>query len=359
LVKAVDAAYDQYEPTRAGRLIQEFVTEELSNWYVRLCRRRFWKGDYGTDKMSAYQTLYRCLETVSILSAPIAPFFMDRLYSDLNKVTGRQAETSVHLAYFPQIDESLIDAELEQKMSIAQRLTSLVLGLRKQERLRVRQPLQKIMIPPMGADFERRVNDVAHLVLSEVNVKEIAFMDDDSILVKDIKPDFKKLGPRFGKDMKKLAALINGFGQEEIATLEKEGKISATLDTGIEVEILRDDVQISTHDIPGWLVTSDGELTLALDITLTDELKDEGYAREVVNRIQNLRKDSGLEVTDKIAIQIETSPIIEQAIKNNLNYICAETLAGSLDVVEKVEGNDVKLVEVETGVEARILLNKI
>lgn len=359
LVQSVDAAYDQYEPTRAGRLIQEFVTEELSNWYVRLCRRRFWKGEYGTDKMSAYQTLYRCLETVAILSAPIAPFFMDKLYGDLNKVTGRKTETSVHLAYFPKVDESLIDTELEQKMSIAQRLTSLVLGLRKQERLRVRQPLQKIMIPVMDADFERRVNDVAHLVLSEVNVKEITFMKDDSILVKDIKPDFKKLGPRFGKDMKKLAVLINAFGQEEIAILEKEGKISATLDTGIEVEILRDDVQISTHDIPGWLVTSDGELTLALDITLTDELKDEGYAREVVNRIQNLRKDSGLEVTDKIAIQIETSTVIEQAINNNLDYICAETLADSLDVVGKIEGNDVKLVEVESGVEARILINKI
>lgn len=358
LIADVDAAYDDYEPMRAGRLIQNFVTEELSNWYVRLCRRRFWKGEYAEDKISAYQTLYRCLEVVSVLSAPIAPFFMDRLYNDLhpNKEGGFQ---SVHLADFPQYDSSVIDVDLERRMDIAQRVTTLVLGLRKQEKIRVRQPLRKIMIPLIDSAFEKQVEAVSDLILHEVNVKEIEFLKDtEGILVKDIKADFKKLGPRFGKEMKEVAALISKFDQSQIAELERTGLMKIELTNGSSAEIMRDDVQISTRDIPGWLVTSDGEITVALDITISPQLKDEGIAREFINRIQNLRKDSGLDVTDKIALKIQSSSEIESAIKNNLDYICAETLAGSLELVSEIEG-DSRIVEVEHGLETQIALQKI
>lgn len=358
LTKGVDDAYGDYEPTRAGRLIQNFVTEELSNWYVRLCRRRFWKGEYEKDKLAAYQTLYECLEKVAILSAPIAPFFSDRLFKDLNSVSCR-FEGSVHLAEFPSCDDSRINAVLEQKMDLAQRITSMVLGLRKQEQIKVRQPLQKVMLPAMSNDKMDLINDVSDLLLREVNVKELEFMDEhDNMLVKEIKPDFKKLGPRFGKQMKSVASAISGFSQEDISSLEREGKAIIKID-GEKVEISSDDALIITKDVPGWLVSTDGDLTVALDFTITDDLKDEGIAREFVNRIQNLRKDSGLDVTDKIALQIENHSEIERAIKNNLDYICAETLAGSLELVPELTGDSAKEVEVESGVETRIALQKI
>ncbi len=359
LIAEVDEAYEQFEPTRAARLIQDFVTEELSNWYVRLCRRRFWKGDYGQDKLSAYQTLYQCLEAVAIMSSPIAPFYMDQLYSDLDSVTGRGGKKSVHLADMPKSNTSCIDTDLEQKMNLAQRATSLVLGLRKQEKIRVRQPLQKIMVPAIDADFERQMKEVSQLILNEVNVKELTFMDEDNnMLVKQIKPDFKKLGPRFGKQMKAVAGAIQAMDQDGIAELERSGTFGLNID-GESVEITSEDVVISTQDIPGWLVSSDGEITLALDIEISDELRQEGLARELVNRIQNLRKDSGLEVTDRIAVKVEKHQFLDRAIENNLDYICAETLAGSLDLVDKVEGDDANNIELESELSTRISLVKV
>ena len=360
LIADVDAAYADYEPTRAGRLIQNFVTEELSNWYVRLCRRRFWKGEYGTDKIAAYQTLYTCLDTISILSAPIAPFYMDRLYRDLNVVTGRNSSESVHLTDFPEVDKLAIDTDLEERMSLAQRITSMVLGLRRQESIRVRQPLQKIMIPVVDEDFVRRVNDVSDVILREVNVKEIEFLDaTENVLVKEIKADFKKLGPRFGKQMKQVAAAINAFDQTKIAYLEHKGVTEIELDSNEKAEITRDEVLITTKDIPGWLVASESELTVALDVTITVPLREEGIAREFVNRIQNLRKDSGLEVTDRINLMIESHDDIVSAINNNLDYICTETLADSLKLVDNLNGDNSLEIEVETGIETRIALKKI
>jgi isoleucyl-tRNA synthetase len=359
LIKSVDQAYQNYEPTKAGRQIQNFVTDELSNWYVRLCRRRFWKADYGRDKLSAYQTLYRCLESVAILSAPIAPFFSDRLFKDLNEVTGRNSADSVHLAFFPPPDEKAIDLDLEQRMDIAKRTTSLVQALRKSEKIKVRQPLQRIMIPVVDDTFERQLHDVEAIILSEVNVKDIDYLTEASeVLVKEIKPDFKKLGPKFGKDMKALAAEISKFSQERIAEMEKTGATKVQIGSR-EVELSRDDVLISAKDVPGWLVASDKEITVALDITITDELKEEGIAREFVNRIQNLRKDSGLEVTDRIRLQIERRSEIEKAIENNLEYICAETLAGSLDLVSDLQGDDATRVEVDDNISTKIALQKI
>jgi len=359
LVLSVDKAYDEYEPTRAGRLIQNFVTDELSNWYVRLCRRRFWKGDYGQDKLAAYQTLYTCLETVAVLSAPIAPFFMDRLYKDLNGVSKRHTAESVHLADFPIAHEDAIDPDLEQRMDIAKRMTSLVQALRKSEKLKVRQPLQKIMVPIIDSTFERQLHDVEDIILSEVNVKELEYLHDAAdVLVKEIKPDFKKLGPKFGKEMKTLAAQINAFTPDQISQLEKDGNIKLMLNDQ-EVEINTEDVSITAKDIPGWLVAADGNITVALDITLSEELKEEGIAREFVNRIQNLRKDSGLEVTDKIHLRIERTAEIEQAIENNLDYICAETLAGSLDLVSKIESSGATVVEVDGNISTKIALEKI
>lgn len=359
LIKKVDKAYDEFEPTRAGRLIQNFVTDELSNWYVRLCRRRFWKGDYGEDKLAAYQTLYVCLESVALLMAPIAPFFSDRLFKDLNEVTGRNEAESVHLAFFPDFKDAIIDLDLERRMDIAKRTTSLVQALRKGEKIKVRQPLQKIMVPVVDPTFERQLRDVEDIILSEVNVKEIEYMRDASdILVKEIKPDFKKLGPKFGKDMKALATRINQLSQESINELEKDGKLLLKLDDR-KVEISSEDVVIAAKDVPGWLVTSDKEITVALDITITEKLKEEGIAREFVNRIQNLRKDSGLEVTDRIRLKIERRSEIEKAIENNLEYICNETLAGSLDLVADLQGDDATRVEVDENVSTKIALQKI
>lgn len=327
LIQQVEESYETYEPTRAGRLIQEFVTDQLSNWYVRLCRRRFWKSDDQQDKLSAYQTLYTCLETVSILGAPIAPFFMDQLFCDLNKVTDRHAVDSVHLALFPQADQALINTVLEDQMEVAQRTSSLVLALRKKENIRVRQPLQKIMVPVLSSDFAENILHVKDLILSEVNVKELELLDQgNDILVKSIKPNFKTIGPKYGKQMKSIAAMVAALTSDDIAHIESQGGWNGEVD-GAEVVLDLNDFEIAAQDIPGWLVASEGGLTVALDITLSEELKAEGIARELVNRVQNLRKDSGLEVTDRIILKVDTTEVIQHAIASNKAYVCAEVLA--------------------------------
>lgn len=360
LIGETDAAYADFEPTRAGRLVQEFVTEELSNWYVRLGRRRFWKGEYAADKISAYQTLYACLEAVSVLGAPIAPFYMDRLYRDLNAATGRRDAASVHLAYFPEKDEAAVDEELEQKMRIARDLTSMVLSLRKQERIKVRQPLRKMMVPVSDDAFERRLRDVEELILGELNVKElICLRDTEGVFVKEVKPDFKKLGPRFGKDMKAVAASVSALGPDDIRRMEQEGVLHLKLPNGTAAELTADEVIINTKDIPGWLVSSEGGYTVALDVELTDDLKAEGIAREFVNRVQLLRKDSGLEVTDRIALQVETAEPVWRAIEDNLDYICAETLADSLKSVPAVDETEAKTIDIEPEVLTRVALQKL
>jgi isoleucyl-tRNA synthetase len=358
LCRDVNAAYDEYEPTRAGRLIQSFVDEELSNWYVRLCRRRFWKGEYGPDKVSAYQTLYTCLEWVAIMASPIAPFYMERLFNDLNSITGRHSVHSVHLAHFP--EEGATDTDLERRMEIARRISSLVLGLRKIHKVRVRQPLAKVMIPIPDPTFERQLHDVEHIILSEVNVKQMVYLTDTKgVFVKDIKADFKKLGARLGKDMKEVAAKIAAMGQNDIAALEKTGMAAIHLSDGRSVDITRDDVSITTRDIPGYTLSSDGELTVALDLSIDEALRSEGIARELVNRIQNLRKDSGLEVTDRIRIQVQESKEIARALSSNLDYICAEVLADSVELVQHINSPLAHPVEIETGLDTLIVLQKV
>lgn len=344
LIKEVDVAYETYEPTKAGRLIQEFVNDHLSNWYVRLCRRRFWKGDYTEDKISAYQTLYECLEVVAQLSAPIAPFFMDQLFQDLNKVSGRHEAISVHLSDFPKADENAIDIELEERMSIAQKVSSLVLSLRKKEQIKVRQPLQKIMVPALSNDFKNRIAKVEDLILSEVNVKTLEVLEDTSgVLVKQIKPNFKTIGPKYGKQMKLIAGMVKEWGQDNIAEVETNNGWKGTID-GTDIELTGEDFEIIAKDIPGWLVATDGPLTVALDITLTDALKEEGIARELVNRIQNMRKDSGLEVTDRIAITYSGDADVIKAIVSNSDYIKAEVLANSINDSSN-EGEEIELEE--------------
>jgi isoleucyl-tRNA synthetase len=330
LVAEVDQAYNEYEPTKAGRAIQDFVTEQLSNWYVRLCRRRFWKNDDPSDKLAAYQTLYICLETVSILASPIAPFFMDQLFQDLNAVSGKHQEESVHLANFPKANETVIDKRLESQMELAQKSCSLVLGLRKKHMLRVRQPLQKIMIPVLNQDIADQLLHVKDLILSEVNVKELELLTDGAgMLVKSIKPNFKTIGPKYGKQMKSIAGIVANFTQEDIASVEQNAGWTGEID-GTTIELDLADFEINAQDIPGWLVASEGGITVALDITLSPELKAEGIAREVVNRIQNMRKDSGFEVTDRIVVQIQTTDVISDAIKQFEQYICTEVLADSI-----------------------------
>ena len=327
LIKNVGEAFEEYEPTKAGRLVQSFVTDELSNWYVRLCRRRFWKGDYSEDKISAYQTLYRCLETVSILGSPIAPFYLDQLFQDLNQVCQKHDAESVHLANWPEVREEEIDLDLEEKMSIAQKVSSMVLSLRKREQIKVRQPLQRIMVPVLNQDFARRLEDVKDIILSEVNIKEIELLTDtEGVLTKKIKPNFKTIGPRYGKQMKAIAGMVNQWGNAEITAVEANGGWTGEID-GTSVELTADDFEISTDDIPGWLVASEGAITVALDITLNDELKSEGIARELINRIQNYRKESGLDVMDKIKLTFDTNNLIKSAIESNQEYIKNEVLA--------------------------------
>ena len=327
LIIRVEAAYEAYEPTKAARAISDFVQENLSNWYVRLCRRRFWKGEYGPDKIAAYQTLYECLLVVSKLSAPIAPFFMDRLYLDLASVCDPNVKESVHLAQFPEANSAVIDTHLERKMQLAQNICSLVLSIRQKEKLKVRQPLQKIMVPVSATVKATDLKAVSSLILSEVNVKELEILEDSSdILVKQIKPNFKTLGPKFGPKMKAVAAAIQSLTSKDINQIEQNGTIDLQID-GNKISLELSDVEISSQDIEGWLVASSGPLTVALDATLSPALKSEGIARELVNRIQNLRKDSGFEVTDKIVIKFLKDPFIDSALLDNLEYIKTETLA--------------------------------
>ena len=334
LIQKVDEYYADYEPTKAARAISDFTQDYLSNWYVRLSRRRFWKGDYQEDKISAYQTLYTCMLTIAKLGAPLAPFFMDRLYLDLNSVTKKESFESIHLSEFPKYDSSFVDKTLERKMEAAQAISSLVLSLRAKEKIKVRQPLQKIMIPVDGKSQKKEILAVADLIKHEVNVKEVEVLEDASdILVKQIKPNFKVLGPRFGKDMKAIAQLVNGFTSEDIKKIEQNGVIDVVIN-GKSITLERSDVEITSQDIEGWLVASSGNFTVALDVTLTEDLKKEGIARELVNRIQNLRKDSGFELTDRIAIQFQQDEQIINAIQKNLTYIKTETLADELEIIE-------------------------
>ena len=338
LIKEVKAFYEDYEPTKVARAINTFVNDNLSNWYVRLCRRRFWKGDYTEDKISAYQTLYTCLDTVAKLSAPIAPFFMDRLYQDLNAVTGKNKAESVHLSDFPVADESKIDTDLVEKTHLAQSITSMVFSLRKKENIKVRQPLQKVMIPVLDKKTESQILAVADLIKQEVNVKELQLINAEeasTLIVKQIKPNFKVLGAKLGKDMKTVGAEISAMSSEQIATLEKEGKMSIA---GHEITI--DDVEILTKDIPGWTVTSEGRITVALDLTVTDELRAEGVAREFVNRVQNLRKDKDFDLMDRISIQLEENNPFESEINANNSYISAEVLANNIEFVDSLSQAD-------------------
>jgi isoleucyl-tRNA synthetase len=334
LIQKVDDYYAAYEPTKAARAISEFTQDYLSNWYVRLSRRRFWKGEYETDKISAYQTLYTCMETIAKLGAPIAPFFMDRLYMDLNLVSHKEAFESVHLADFPKSDGSYIDKRLERKMESAQTISSLVLSLRAKEKIKVRQPLQKIMIPIDSQEQKDEIMAVAELIKTEVNVKSVEVLEDASdILVKQIKPNFKVLGPRFGQDMKAVAQAINNFTADDIKKIEQNGLLDVEIN-GKSITLQQSDVEITSKDIEGWLVASSGALTVALDVTLTDALKKEGIARELVNRIQNLRKESGFELTDRISVQFQKDDHIENAIETNLDYIKTETLTETIEIVD-------------------------
>ena len=358
LIEKVQASMDDYEPTKATRLIQEFVVDDFSNWWVRLCRKRFWRGEYAADKISAYQTMYQCLETVSILASPVAPFYSDQLFRDLNSVSGRNDVLSVHHTRIPKVDASHQDEALEERMAIAQKTASLILALRKKESIRVRQPLHRVMVPALEEKFKTQLKLVEPLICGEVNIKEIETIDpNNNLLVKQIKPDFKVLGPKFGKQMKQLAGLIMQFGQEEINELETTGKIALELN-GVPLELTKDAVEITSQDVPGWSVASDGKITVALDINISEELHQEGLARELVNRIQNLRKDSGFEVTDRINVNIAKNEILQLAVKNNLGYIRTETLTVGLDFSDSPLPNGLE-VELEEGLVTQLEIEKI
>ncbi len=347
LIKEVGKCYDDYDLTRAGRAIQDFVTENLSNWYVRLNRKRFWGGEYDKDKLSAYQTLYYCLETVCKLASPIAPFYMDRLFTDLNGTTGRHKEDSVHLVLFPDYNQALIDKELEERMDIAQKVSSMILGLRRKVNIKVRQPLARIMVPVTDKSFKARFEAVRDLILTEVNVKNVEYIDDaSSILVKKVKPDFKLLGPRYGKLMKEITRCISELTQKEINTFEKDGSYSFVIN-GQNIKLTTNEVEIISEDIPGWQVANDGKLTVALDVTVTDELKYEGIAREFVNRIQNFRKESGYDVTDKITVLIEDHNLVREAVKRHSSYIGSQTLATRVEIVTSFPDGNVREVEID------------
>ena len=343
LVKEVDGYYEDFEPTKAARAIQNFVDEHLSNWYVRLCRRRFWKGDYTEDKISAYQTLYTCLDTVAKLMSPIAPFFSDRLFIDLNGVSGKEQAESVHLADFPLYHAELVDKALEERMALAQNISSLVLSLRKKVSINVRQPLSKILVPVLAPGFKEQVEKVRELILSETNIKDIEYITDTAgFISKKVKPNFKALGPKVGKDMKEVAAVLTELNQEEIVRFETDG-VYQIPNTAYVIDIA--DVEILAEDVPGWQVASLGKLTVALDVTLTEELKQEGISRELINRIQNLRKEQDLLVTDRIRVKVTEHELISQAVENNLNYICAEILADQLQLDAGLTAGD--LIEID------------
>ena len=355
LILMVDEAYSSYEPTRAGRAIADFVDAHVSNWYVRLSRRRFWKSEDNTDKLSAYQTLYTCLETVARLMSPIAPFFSEQIFRDLNKVTGRNKAESVHLTDFPEADKTFIDKALEERMEAAQLISSLVLSLRKKANIRVRQPLSKIMIPVKDENMKTQIEKVSHLVKSEVNIKEIEFLSpDNNILVKNVKPNFKTLGKKYGKQMKHIQAYFANMSQEEIHQFEKSNGAHLDVD-GIDVELTLEDALISTQDIPGWAVTSEGDITVALDMTINDELMQEGLAREIVNRVQNLRKTGGFEVTDRIELVIEKNDKTDAAIEKFGEYICNETLA-TITEVDALDG--VEAEELVEGINVKLMIKK-
>lgn len=353
LIKGVDKELQGYDPTRAGRLIESFVNDDLSNWYVRLNRKRFWGKEMSKDKISAYQTLYTCLETVAKLLAPFAPFYSDRLYLDLIETTGRDGVCSVHLASFPVADERLIDKDLEARMSMAQKITSMVLALRRKVNIKVRQPLQEIMIPAVDEEQKKHIEAVKELIMNEVNVKELKFVEGSGILVKKVKCNFRTMGKKFGKLMKSVAAAMNGLTQEEIAALEREGSISLTIDEQT-VTVEASDVDIISEDIPGWLVSNEGNLTVALEVELTEELRNEGMARELINRIQNMRKDSGLEITDRINVTIAPSARVESAVNSFADYMKTQVLADSIVLAE----NDGPCVELDD-LTANITIEKI
>ena len=354
LIEEVEICYENYEPTRAGRLIQDFVIDNLSNWYVRLNRKRFWGGDYDKGKIAAYQTLYYCLKTVAKLSAPISPFYMELLYNDLNSVTEKEKHTSVHLGEFPKADTSLIDKDLEEKMDIAQKLSSMVLSLRKKVNIRVRQPLAKMIVPSLSNDFSDKLNAVSDIILSEVNVKELQVIGDEAgFIVKKVKPNFKTLGPRYGKQMKEVAALVQAMTPLDLKIIEHEGKWEKN---GFTVTL--EDVEIVTEDIPGWLVHNEGRYTVALDINLTEDLISEGIAREFINRIQNLRKESGFDVTDRIILDVEDNPEISPALIKHHDYISAQVLASELKISQKMEQNPVHYVEMDNQLKLTVFISK-
>lgn len=346
LVADVTASLEGYDPTPAARMIQEFVCENLSNWYVRLNRKRFWGGGMTEDKLAAYQTLYTCLETVASLSAPFAPFISERIFRDLNAVSGRH-EGSVHLTQFPAADPSLADKELEETMSLAQRVSSMVLALRRKVNIKVRQPLGKILIPVLDPAMGRHIEAVRPLIMNEVNVKRIELVAETAgLITKRIKPNFKTLGPKYGKYMKQIAALTAAFTQEQIAAVESAPE--TTLDLGGErITVTAADFEITSEDMPGWLVTSEGKLTVALDITVTDDLRREGVARELINRIQNIRKDSGFEVTDRIRVEIEAKEAVVGAVAAYADYIGQQTLARDVRTAALPEGEFVVESEID------------
>jgi isoleucyl-tRNA synthetase len=359
LIADVDDCYNDYEPTKATRLITDFVTEHLSNWYVRLGRRRFWKGDYTADKIAAYQTLYTCLDTIARLMAPVAPFYADRLFRDLNFTSSKDKNESVHLADFPVSDATIINKELEARMQLAQDISSMVLALRKKVNIRVRQPLHRIMIPVSDQDYKNRIEAIRDLVLSEVNVEALEYMsDDNSILVKKVKPNFKALGPKIGGLMKQLAVAVAELSQEQIAHLEKEGMLPLHFGEVI-FDLLLSDVEVLSEDIPGWLVANQGRLTVALDITISEELKEKGLAREVINRIQNLRKDNGYEVTDRITVKMQAPDNLKGAILNNFDYIRSEILANEFEFTTNLSDTSAISVEVDEDLNALVLVNKV
>lgn len=358
LIKEVDDCYAEYEPTKASRAIQHFTDEHLSNWYVRLCRRRFWKGDYSKDKIAAYQTLYTCLETISILMSPIAPFFSDRLFCDLNQATRKRPATSVHLADFPVVQEPYIDKLLEERMELAQQISSMALALRKKVNIRVRQPLSKIMIPVDEAGLKEKIESIQNLIMAEVNVKGIDFISGDgSMLVKKAKPNFKVLGKKAGALMKTLSEHIGRLSQDEIRSFELNGQLTLEIPEGSFV-LESSDMEVSSQDIPGWEVNSFGRLTVALDVTLTPELRNEGLARELVNRIQNLRKEKGLEVTDRISLTISSHPEVNPAVEGNLDYICNEILASSLNIVDDGPNEMADELELDENIRIKVHLKK-
>ena len=358
LVLSVDESYTDYEPTKAARAISDFVTEHLSNWYVRLSRRRFWKGDYSEDKIAAYQTLYTCLETVAILISPIAPFFSDNLYCDLNLITGKRKATSVHLADFPLYNSTQVDKSLEERMELAQKISSMVLSLRKKVNIRVRQPLNKILLPVSGDGFRTIVESVKDLILAEVNVKNIEYITDASnMLIKKIKPNFRVLGKKVGSRMNEAAEGINKMIQSDIQKLELEKSFDIIIQNK-PFTLVEEDVEISSEDIPGWQVTNDGKLTVALDITISEGLREEGIAREFINRIQNLRKEMGFEVTDRIDLKVQEHALIHSSLINNKDYICAETLAENLELVDRLDGENAVNVEVDIDIQTLISIKK-